>query len=266
MESIIALLTEPTAWFSFFTLCVLEIVLGFDNLVLISILSDKLPPHKRPFARRIGLVIALVTRILLLSMIFILAHLTDPLATIGAHEVSVRDVILMLGGLFLIAKGTLEIHSKMEGAEHGSAGAKFSSLGLVIFQIVIMDIVFSFDSVLTAVGIADEIAVMIAAIIVSVIFMLAAVNAISDFISKHPTLKVLALSYMILIGMALVGEGMHQEIPKGYLYFAMAFSFAVEGVNMLIRRKQRAHSQQVHDAERAAQLAAGHDALPQEKL
>lgn len=234
------MLSDPAIWMSFFTLCILEIVLGFDNLVLISILSDKLPPSKRPVARRLGLAIALITRILLLSMIFVLAHLTDTLFTLFSEDISARDLILIFGGLFLIAKGTYEIHSKVEGDDHGSGvGAKYAAFGLVIGQIVVMDIVFSFDSVLTAVGVAEEISVMIAAIIVSVIFMLLAVNWISEFINRHPTLKVLALSYMILIGMALIGEGMAFHIPKGYLYFAMAFSFGVEGVNMLIRRKHR---------------------------
>lgn len=236
----IEMLLDPAVWMSFITLCVLEVVLGFDNLVLISILSDKLPPSKRPLARRLGLAIALVTRIMLLSMIFVLAHLTDPLFSVLGRDISARDLILILGGLFLIGKGTVEIHGKIEGEEHGGAmSAKFASFGLVIGQIVIMDIVFSFDSVLTAVGVAEEIGVMIAAIVVSVIFMLLAVNWVSEFISRHPTLKVLALSYMLLIGMALIGEGLQFHIPKGYLYFAMAFSFGVEGVNMVIRKKQK---------------------------
>ena len=237
----IELLSDPAVWMSFITLCLLEVVLGFDNLVLISILSDKLPPNKRPLARRLGLIIALVTRILLLSLIFVLAHLTDPLFSFMDKEISARDLILILGGLFLIVKGSLEIYGKIEGAEHtqGSSAAKYATFGMVIVQIVVMDIVFSFDSVLTAVGIAEEIEVMIAAIIVSVIFMLLAVNWISEFISRHPTLKVLALSYMALIGVALIGEGLQFHIPKGYLYFAMAFSFAVEGINMLIRKKHR---------------------------
>jgi predicted tellurium resistance membrane protein TerC len=234
------MLFDPAVWMSFVTLCVLEVVLGFDNLVLISILSDKVPPSKRPLARRLGLIIALITRILLLSLIFVLAHLTDALFTVFDKAISARDLILIFGGLFLIAKGTVEIHSKIEGAEHGaSTEAKFAAFGMVISQIVIMDIVFSFDSVLTAVGVAEHIEVMIAAIIASVIFMLLAVNWVSEFISRHPTLKVLALSYMLLIGMALIGEGLSFHIPKGYLYFAMAFSFAVEGVNMVIRRKNR---------------------------
>ncbi len=232
------LLSDPAVWMSFVTLCLLEIVLGFDNLVLISILSDKLPPEKRPLARRLGLVVALVTRIMLLSLIFVLAHLTDTLFTILEKDISTRDLILIIGGLFLITKGTLEIHAKVEGESRSAGvGAKYATFVFVIAQIVVLDIVFSFDSVLTAVGIAEKIEVMIAAIIVSVVFMLLAVNWISEFISRHPTLKVLALSYMILIGMALIGEGLQFHIPKGYLYFAMAFSFSVEGVNMIIRRK-----------------------------
>lgn len=251
MVDVMALLADPAVWMSFVTLCVLEIVLGFDNLVLISILSDKLPPHKRSYARRLGLMVALITRILLLSMIFVLAHLTESLFTAFGKDISWRDIILIIGGLFLIAKGTNEIHGKIEGAEHGTpASAKYATFGMVITQIVIMDVVFSFDSVLTAVGVAEHIEVMIAAIIVSVIFMLLAVNWISEFISRHPTLKVLALSYMILIGMALIAEGLHFSIPKGYLYFAMAFSFGVEGVNMLIRRKRRDH----HEAEQRTEV------------
>jgi predicted tellurium resistance membrane protein TerC len=241
MTDILQMLLDPSVWASFVTLCALEVVLGFDNLVLITILTDKLPPHRRSAARRLGLLMALVTRVLLLSLIFILAHLADPLFNVLGQDVSFRDIVLIVGGLFLIGKGTMEIHHKIEGAsETGHTSPKYAGFSLVVGQIIIMDIVFSFDSVLTAIGVAEHVEVMIAAIIVSVLFMLAAVNFISDFIAKHPTLKVLALSYMLLIGMALVGEGMHQEIPKGYLYFAMAFSFGVEGVNMLIRRKHKA--------------------------
>lgn len=245
----VALLLEPAVWFSFFTLCALEVVLGFDNLVLISILSDKLPPHRRSAARRIGLIFALVTRILLLSLIFVLAHLSDPLFSVQEHDVSIRDIVLIIGGLFLIGKGGLEIHHKMEASEIvGHAHVVYAAFAAVIVQIVVMDVVFSFDSVLTAIGVAEHVEIMIAAIIVSVIFMLLTVNYISEFISRHPTLKVLALSYMILIGIALIGEGMHQAIPKGYLYFAMAFSFAVEGINMVIRRKHKAALEQAKDS------------------
>ncbi len=237
MTDIALLLTDPAVWAAFLTLCALEIVLGVDNLILLSILTDKLPPEQRPLARRIGLVVALGARIVLLSLIFWITKLTDPLFTAFGREVSWRDIILIVGGLFLLAKGTTEIHDKMEVHESAQKEAKYAVFSLVIAQIVVMDIVFSFDSVLTAVGIAEHKEVMIAAIVISVVFMLITVNAVSEFISRHPTVKILALSYMLLIGMALIAEGMHFEIPKGYLYFAMAFSFAVEVINMIIRNK-----------------------------
>jgi predicted tellurium resistance membrane protein TerC len=237
MTDIIVLLSDPSVWAAFLTLCVLEIVLGVDNLILLSILSDKLPQHQRALARRVGLLVALVARIALLSLIFWITKLTDPLFSFMDRDISWRDIILIVGGLFLLAKGTMEIHEKIEGHEASGGAAKYAAFGMVIAQIMIMDIVFSFDSVLTAVGIADHKEVMIAAIIVSVIFMMLAVNWVAEFINKHPTVKVLALSYMMLIGMALIGEGMHFHIPKGYLYFAMAFSFGVEAVNMIIRKK-----------------------------
>ena len=239
MEDILSLLSDPEAWVAFITLCALEVVLGIDNLVLLSILSDKLPLHQRKAARRTGLIVALVTRILLISLIFWISRLTDPLFSALGRDISWRDIILVVGGLFLLAKGTTEIHEKIEGSEHTIKTGKYATFGMVIGQIVIMDIIFSFDSVLTAVGVADHKAIMIAAIIVSVVFMIVTINFIADFINRHPTVKILALSYMMLIGMALIGEGMHFHIPKGYLYFAMAFSFGVEAVNMVIRRKQR---------------------------
>jgi predicted tellurium resistance membrane protein TerC len=238
MEEILSLLTSPEAWVAFITLCALEVVLGIDNLVLLSILSDKLPVHQRKAARRTGLIVALVTRILLISLIFWISRLTDPLFSALGRDISWRDIILVAGGLFLLAKGTMEIHEKIEGGEHTVKSGKYATFGMVIGQIVVMDVIFSFDSVLTAVGIADHKSIMIAAIIVSVLFMVLTVNFIADFINRHPTVKVLALSYMMLIGMALIGEGMHFHIPKGYLYFAMAFSFGVEAVNMIIRKKQ----------------------------
>ncbi len=237
MTDILVLLTDPAVWAAFLTLCVLEIVLGVDNLILLSILSDKLPQHQRALARRVGLLVALFARIALLSLIFWITKLTDPLFEFMGRDMSWRDIILIVGGLFLLAKGTMEIHEKIEGHEGSGGSAKYAAFGMVIAQIMIMDIVFSFDSVLTAVGIAEDKEVMIAAIIVSVIFMMLAVNWVSDFINKHPTVKILALSYMMLIGMALIGEGMNFHIPKGYLYFAMAFSFGVEAVNMIIRKK-----------------------------
>lgn len=237
MTEILELLTNPAVWASFITLCALEIVLGVDNLILLSILTDKLPPHQRKKARHIGLIVALAMRIVLLSLIFWIAQLTDPLFTVFDKDISWRDIILVVGGLFLLAKGTTEIHEKIEGADHKAAEGKYAVFGMVILQICVMDIIFSFDSVLTAVGIADHKSVMVTAIIVSVLFMLLAVNWVAEFINRHPTVKVLALSYMLLIGMALIGEGLHFHIPKGYLYFAMAFSFLVEVVNMLVRNK-----------------------------
>lgn len=237
MTDILALFTDPAVWASFLTLCALEIVLGVDNLILLSILTDKLPPEQRPLARRVGLLVALGARIVLLSLIFWISQLTDPLFTVFDKDVSWRDIILIVGGLFLLAKGTTEIHDKMEVHEGPQKEAKYAVFSLVITQIVIMDIVFSFDSVLTAVGIADHKSVMIAAIIISVIFMMITVNTVAGFINRHPTVKILALSYMMLIGMALIAEGMHFAIPKGYLYFAMAFSFGVEIINMIIRNK-----------------------------
>lgn len=237
---------EPAVIISFVTLVLLEIVLGVDNLILISILTDKLPKEQQPYARKIGIVGAVVTRLLLLTLIFAMASLTEPLFTVFDMKFAWREILLIIGGLFLLAKATLEIHHKIEGAGEGHQGPKHHAvMWMVISQIILMDVVFSFDSVLTAVGIADHLPVMIAAILVSVVFMLVAMEAVNRFIAKHPTVKVLALSYMMLIGLALVGEGFHQEIPKGYLYFAMAFSFGVEVVNMIIRS-------------RAARVAATH--------
>ncbi len=238
IETIMTLLTDPSVWAAFLTLVALEVVLGVDNLIIISILSDKLPPEQRPFARRVGLVIALVSRLALLSLLFWMAHLTNTAFSILGKDFSWSNIILIIGGLFLLGKGTMEIHEKIEGSGHiGTSIVKQATLAVVVTQIVMMDVVFSFDSILTAVGIADHIEVMVAAILVSVIFMLVAVNAVSDFVSRHPTVKVLALSYMLLIGMALIGEGWGADIPKGYLYFAMAFSFGIEVVNMVIRKR-----------------------------
>lgn len=238
IETLFSLITDPAVWASFITLVALEIVLGVDNLIIISILSDKLPAQQRPMARRLGLGIALVSRLLLLSVLFWIVHLKDPILTVMGQELSWSDIILIIGGLFLMAKGTMEIHEKIEGSGYiGDETVKHAAFSMVVGQIVMMDIIFSFDSILTAVGIAEHIEVMIAAILISVVFMVLAVNVVSDFVSRHPTVKVLALSYMLLIGMALVGEGMGMHIPKGYLYFAMAFSFGIEMVNMIIRKK-----------------------------
>jgi predicted tellurium resistance membrane protein TerC len=241
---------EPAIIISFLTLAALEIVLGVDNLILISILTDKLPKEQQPLARKIGIMGAVVTRLMLLTLIFMMAQLTTPLFMLFDLEFSWREILLIVGGLFLLMKATLEIHHKIEGAGEGHGpGKHYAAFGLVVAQIMVMDVVFSFDTVLTAVGIADHLEVMVAAILVSVVFMLLAMEAVNSFIVKHPTVKVLALSYMMLIGMALIGEGFHQEIPKGYLYFAMAFSFGVELINMIIRSRA---------ARVAAQHRAGH--------
>ncbi|HCM84166.1 MAG TPA: TerC family protein [Alphaproteobacteria bacterium] len=220
------------------TLTALEVVLGFDNLVLIAILTERLPEDKRPLARRLGLIFALISRLALLSLIFVMAQLSEPFLFLFGYAFSWRELLLIAGGLFLLAKGTLEIHHKIEDKDDSGSGVKkFASMQMVIIQIAIMDIVFSFDSVMTAIGVAEQLWVMVTAILISMAVMVLAINKISDFIGRHPTVKVLALSYMLLIGMALIGEGFHAEIPKGYLYFAMAFSFLVEIINMVIRNR-----------------------------
>ena len=228
---------DPKMWIGFLTLTVLEIVLGIDNVVFISILAGKLPEHQQDKARRLGLTLALVTRILLLLGISWIVGLTKPLFEIFGHPVSGKDLILGVGGLFLIAKATHEIHEKLEGEEgHASAkvAANFTS---VIIQILLLDVVFSLDSVITAVGMVNQIPVMIAAVVIAVGFMLVFSGHISRFINRHPTLKMLALSFLILIGVMLVAESFHREIPKGYIYFAMAFSVGVEILNMNLRKK-----------------------------
>lgn len=232
------MLTDPAIIISFITLVLLEVVLGIDNLILISILTDKLPKEQQPLARKVGIMAAVVTRLGLLSLVFVMAHLTDPLFSILGQSFSWREILLFIGGLFLLAKATLEIHHKIEGAGEAHTESRHHAVFMaVVAQIVVMDVIFSFDSVLTAVGIADHLPVMVSAILVSVVFMLVAMEAVNAFIVKHPTVKVLALSYMMLIGVALIAEGFHQEIPKGYLYFAMAFSFGVEVINMIIRSR-----------------------------
>lgn len=232
--------TNPDIVAAFVTLTILEIVLGIDNLILISILADKLPQEKQPLARKAGLIAALITRLLLLSLAFWIAHLERTLFSVAGYDISWRDLLLISGGLFLIAKGTYEIHSKIEGAgENEIMSGKSTRFSVIIIQIAIMDIVFSFDSVMTAIGMTDILGVMIAAIVIAIIIMVLAVDRVSDFINRNPTVKVLALSYMLLIGMALIGEGMGLHIPKGYLYFAMAFSFTVEVINMAIRKKRK---------------------------
>jgi predicted tellurium resistance membrane protein TerC len=229
-------ITDPQAWIGFATLTVLEVVLGIDNIIFISILADKLPHQQQGRARLLGLVLAMLTRILLLFSLTWVIRLTEPLFSILAEEISGRDLVLLLGGLFLLAKSTHEIHGNLEGAE-GEASARVppSFVGVLI-QIMLLDIVFSLDSVITAVGMVDEIGVMVAAVVVAVGFMMGFARPISAFVSRHPTIKMLALSFLIMIGVALIAEGLDQHIPKGYIYFAMAFSVGVELLNMRVRR------------------------------
>lgn len=230
-------LSDPNAWVALLTLTVLEIVLGIDNIIFISILSGKLPEEQRKKARQIGLAAALITRVLLLLSLGWVMSLTNPLFTVGSFEATGKAIILLGGGLFLIWKSVHEIHHKLEGAEEakksGVAAITFQS---VIIQIMILDIVFSLDSVITAVGMAEHVPVMITAVIIAVGFMMVFANTIGDFVEKHPTIKMLALSFLILIGVNLVAESFHVEIPKGYTYFAMAFATVVELLNIRMGR------------------------------
>ena len=230
-------LADPQIWVSLLTLTALEIVLGIDNVIFISILAGKLPAEEQAKARQIGLALALVTRLLLLAGIAWIAKLTTPLFAVLGFAVSGRDLILIIGGLFLIAKSTYEIHDKLEGAEHAATAKGRVSFTAVVVQILIIDVVFSLDSVITAVGLANQIWVMVTAVMISLGVMLAFAGAISDFVHRHPTLKMLALSFLILIGVSLLAEGLHQKIPKGYIYFAMAFSCAVEFMNLKLRSR-----------------------------
>ena len=226
----------PEALTALVTLTMLEVVLGIDNIVFIAILADKLPEHQRAKARSIGLSMAVLTRIALLLSIVWVMRLTAPLFSVLGEEISGRDLILILGGLFLLAKSTLEIHDKLEG-ESGHASARvYAGLIGVVVQIMILDIVFSLDSVITAVGMADQVWVMVSAIILGAAFMVWAAGTISAFIERHPTVKMLALSFLLLIGLALIGEGLEFHIPKGYIYFAMGFSVFVEFLNFRLRR------------------------------
>ena len=231
-------ISDPQAWIALATLTALEIVLGIDNIVFISIMSSKLPPGQRDRERTIGLFAAMAMRIALLFSISIIATLTTPLFTIPIIDqpVSGRDLILLIGGLFLIGKATFEIHERLEGEEHAQASPNAVTLTSVIIQIMLLDIVFSLDSVITAVGMVDELWVMITAVIVAVAIMMLSAEPISAFVHKHPTVKMLALSFLLLIGVSLLAEGFDQHIPKGYIYFAMGFSVFVEAINLRLRR------------------------------
>ncbi len=219
------------------TLTFLEIVLGVDNVIFISILSGKLPAADQPRARRVGLLGAMLMRIALLFSIAWVVRLTAPLVSIAGWDISGRDFILIGGGLFLLAKATLEIHERLEGEEHHQEGRAAVSFGAVIAQIMALDIVFSLDSVITAVGMADDVSIMIAAVILSVAIMMVSAGPVSEFVSRHPTIKVLALSFLLLIGVSLVADGLGLHIPKGYIYFAMGFSVFVEMINLRVRKR-----------------------------
>ena len=234
-------LADPNAWLALATLAALEIVLGVDNIIFISILCGRLPEHQRARARTLGLMFAMLTRIGLLFTLSWMMTLIEPLFTVFAHEISGRDIILIGGGLFLLWKSVHEIHNALEGAEEapGVAVAASATFGAVILQIAIIDIVFSLDSVITAVGMVDELSIMVIAIVIAVGVMLFAAGPIGNFVDTHPTIKVLALSFLILVGVALIGEGWDLHIPKGYIYFAMAFSVAVEMINLRMRAKRK---------------------------
>ena len=230
-------LSDPQAWIALATLTVLEIVLGIDNIIFISILSGKLPSAQQPQARRVGLLAAMGMRVLLLLSLSWIIRLTAPWFTVMGQEISGRDLILILGGLFLLGKSTYEIHDKLEG-EEGHASKKVpTSFASVIVQIMLLDLVFSLDSVITAVGMADQLWVMIAAVVIAVAIMMVSAEPISAFVHKHPTVKMLALSFLLLIGVSLLREGFDQHIPKGYIYFAMGFSVFVEMINLRLRPK-----------------------------
>jgi predicted tellurium resistance membrane protein TerC len=234
--------SDPQIWISLFTLTALEIVLGIDNVIFISILAGKLPEENQAKARKLGLSLALVTRVLLLLSLTWIMGLTKPLFALPVlnQPISGRDLVLLIGGLFLIWKSVREVHEKLEDADgHATTGRAVASFAGVIVQILLLDIVFSLDSVITAVGMADNIGVMIAAVIIALGVMLAAAERISTFVNRHPTLKMLALSFLILIGVTLVAEGLGQHIPKGYIYFSMTFAFGVEILNLKLRSKQK---------------------------
>jgi predicted tellurium resistance membrane protein TerC len=231
-------LMDPNIWLALLTLSAIEIVLGVDNIVFIAILAGKLPEHQQAKGRTVGLILAMATRILLLFSITLIMKLTQPLFVIFAVDISGRDIILIAGGLFLLMKSTLEIHSNLEGEEaHVQQGSgKKATFLSVVTQIMILDIVFSIDSVVTAIGLAKQLSIMVAAIVIAVMVMILLAGRISSFVDNHPTIKMLALSFLLLIGISLVGEGLDLHIPKGYIYFAMAFSIFVEILNMKIRK------------------------------
>ena len=233
------LLADPAAWVSFATLVVLEIVLGIDNIIFIAIVTAHLPKGQQAAARRVGLSAAIVMRVLLLTAISWIISLREPLFTLFGQEVSWRDLILGAGGLFLLAKGTREIHSEVEGEDHPEHDGHTATFGGVIVQIAILDIVFSLDSVITAVGMVSDLRIMIAAVVIAILFMMAFSGSIGAFVQKHPTVKMLALIFLLLIGVALIADALHFHIPREYLYFAIAFSGGVELLNRLAERHRK---------------------------
>jgi len=233
------LLTDPQAWIAFATLTALELVLGIDNIIFISILVDKLPPEKREWARRVGLFMAMFMRIGLLLLLSVIVGLVEPLFTAFGKDISGRDLILILGGLFLIWKSTGEIHQSLEGEEEHGSGAAANTMASVILQIMVIDLVFSLDSIITAVGMVDDVAIMIAAVIASVGLMMAFASGIGRFVSNHPSIKMLALTFLVVVGVVLMAEGLGHHIPKGYIYFAMAFSVIVEMLNIRFRKRAK---------------------------
>lgn len=230
-------LADPQVWIALLTLTVLELVLGIDNIIFISILSGKLPPEKQPRARFIGLSGALVMRVILLFSLSWIIGLTEPLFSVFGFPVSGRDLVLIIGGLFLIGKSTHEIHGSLEGVEGHQSKRVYSTFASVIIQIMLLDIVFSLDSVITAIGMVEQLWVMIVAVVISIVAMMFFASPIGNFVEKHPTIKMLALSFLLLIGFTLLAEGFHQHIPKGYIYGAMAFSVFVELLNIRLRKK-----------------------------
>ena len=231
-----AWLTDPQTWIALLTLTALELVLGIDNIIFISILAGKLPPGQQQRARTLGLGLAMLMRIALLFSLSWIIRLTAPLFSVFGQEFSGRDLILFAGGLFLLAKATLEIHERLEGEEGQESAKVYPSFAAVIFQIMLLDIVFSLDSVITAVGMAEDVSIMVAAVVTAVAIMMISAGPISAFVNRHPTVKVLALSFLLLIGLSLVGEAFQMHIPKGYIYFAMGFSIFVEMINLRVRK------------------------------
>ena len=257
-------ITDPNAWVALATLTALEIVLGIDNIIFITLLVGRLPEAQRRTARILGLGMAMAGRVLLLLSLAWVMRLTAPLIIVWKHAVSGRDLILLCGGLFLLYKSTAEIHNSLEGNEHADAASgstPAAALGAVLAQIALLDLVFSLDSVITAVGMAEQVEVMVIAIVIAVLVMMLAAEAVSGFVERHPTVKMLALSFLTLIGMSLVAEGMHFHIPKGYIYFAMAFSIAVEVLNMRVRARRvpPVHLRRVAPAAGAVPEVSGND-------